>query len=84
MEQSGIFYIPCYALLNLDNYDLHRKRCRYCYCKTYGKDRNAYNRHFDGFIILAQSERDFEGKRNRIMRGDVFGFYTVERAKNLN
>ena len=41
-------------------------------------------RHFDGYIILAQSERDFEGKRNRIMRGDVFGFYTVERAKNLN
>ncbi|NQZ74536.1 MAG: hypothetical protein HRT61_00230 [Ekhidna sp.] len=41
-------------------------------------------RHFDGFIILAQSERDFEGKRNRIMRGDVFGFYTVERAKNIN
>lgn len=41
-------------------------------------------RHFDAYIILAQSERDFEGKRNRIMRGDVFGFYTVERAENLN
>ena len=41
-------------------------------------------RHFDGYIILAQSQRDFEEKRNRIMRGDIFGFYTVERAKNLN
>jgi hypothetical protein len=41
-------------------------------------------RHFDGYIILAQSERDFEGKRNRIMRGDVFGFYTLERAININ
>jgi hypothetical protein len=41
-------------------------------------------RHFDGYIILAQSERDFQGKRSRIMRGDVFGFYQVERAKNLN
>jgi len=41
-------------------------------------------RHFDGYIILAQGQRDFEEKRNRIMRGDIFGFYTVERAKNLN
>ena len=41
-------------------------------------------RHFDGYIILAQSETDFRKKRNRIMIGDVFGFYTVERAKNLN
>ena len=40
--------------------------------------------HFEGYIILAQNEIDFRGKRNRIIQGDVFGFYTVERAKNLN
>lgn len=41
-------------------------------------------RHYDGYIILAQSERDFESKVSKILRGDTFGFYTVERAMRLS
>jgi hypothetical protein len=37
-------------------------------------------REYNGFIVLAQNELDFEGKRNRILRGDRFGFYTIKRA----
>lgn len=36
-------------------------------------------RHYDGFVILAQSERDFKAKVQCIQRGDTKGFYTVER-----
>lgn len=41
-------------------------------------------RHYDGYIILAQDERDFQTKVSKIQRGDTFGFYTVERALSLN
>lgn len=37
---------------------------------------------FNGFIVLAQSERDYRGKCNRILKGDTFGFYTVKTALN--
>lgn len=40
-------------------------------------------RHYYGFIILAQSEDDFRGKCKCIDNDDSFGFYTVERAKDL-
>ena len=41
-------------------------------------------RHYDGYVILAQDERDFQTKVSKIQRGDTFGFYTVERALSLN
>mgnify|MGYP003643925449 CR=1 FL=1 len=41
-------------------------------------------RHCRGYIIMAQDERDFEGKKNRITRGDIKGFYTVYNAARLN
>ena len=40
-------------------------------------------REFNGFIILANSERDYRSKTDKINRGDNFGFYTVERANAL-
>lgn len=36
-------------------------------------------RHYEGFIILAQNERDFQSKVHSVHRGDTKGFYTVER-----
>lgn len=40
-------------------------------------------RHYSGFIIMAQSERDYESKVNSIRHGDTFCFYTVEDALKL-
>ena len=40
-------------------------------------------RHYDGYIILAQDERDFQTKVSKIQRGDTFGFYTVESALSI-
>lgn len=40
-------------------------------------------RHYKGFIIIAQSESDYKSKVNHINRGDVLGFYTVEKVFNL-
>jgi hypothetical protein len=40
-------------------------------------------RHYRGYIIMAQSERDYKCKVNCINSGDVFGFYTVEVALSL-
>jgi len=40
-------------------------------------------RHFRGYIIMAQSENDYQSKVNSINRGDAIGFYTVERALSL-
>jgi hypothetical protein len=37
-------------------------------------------RHYDGYIILAQNEKDYKIKVQKIQRGDTKGFYTVERA----
>ena len=37
-------------------------------------------RHYDGYIIMAQSEQDYQAKVNCINRGDRFGFYTIEVA----
>lgn len=37
-------------------------------------------REFSGFIVLAQTELDYKGKCNRIVRGDRNGFYTIKRA----
>lgn len=37
-------------------------------------------RHFNGFIIMAQTESDFESKMRRIERGNIDGFYSVDRA----
>jgi len=36
-------------------------------------------RHYRGFIVMAQNERDYKAKTNTINRGDRNGFYTVER-----
>lgn len=41
-------------------------------------------RHYDGYMILAQNERDFQLKVLKIQRGDTLGFYTVETALSLN
>lgn len=38
---------------------------------------------FKGFIIMAQSEHDLEAKKNKISRGDTFGFYTIETALQI-
>lgn len=35
-------------------------------------------RHYDGYIILAQSENDFKSKVYAIQSGDILGFYTVK------
>jgi hypothetical protein len=35
-------------------------------------------RKFKGFIVLAQSELDYESKCKKISRGDTFGFYTTD------
>lgn len=40
-------------------------------------------RHYDGFIIIAQSEQDYQVKVNRINRGDIIGFYTIKRVLQL-
>ena len=40
-------------------------------------------REFNGFVVLAQDERDFESKRRKIAYGDKRGFYTVEEANKL-
>lgn len=40
-------------------------------------------RHFDGYVILAQSERDFETKCRKILKGDRAGFCTIERALTI-
>lgn len=37
-------------------------------------------RHYDGYIILAQDERDYSGKIRCIQRGDIVGFRTIEGA----
>lgn len=36
-------------------------------------------RHYRGFIVMAQNERDYKAKAMAIDRGDRNGFYTVER-----
>lgn len=48
------------------------------------KDQAPIVRHYDGYIILAQDERDFQTKISKIQRGDTIGFYTVERVLSLN
>ena len=40
-------------------------------------------RFFDGYIIMAQSESDYITKKNKIIRGDRYGFYTIEHALKL-
>lgn len=40
-------------------------------------------RHYNGYIIMAQSEADFVGKKCTIARGDVKGFFTIEMALKL-
>ena len=40
-------------------------------------------RHYDGYVILAQDERDFQTKVSKIQRGDTLGFYTVESALSI-
>lgn len=35
-------------------------------------------RHFEGFVIFAQNEKDYEAKVRRIKEGDRNGFYTIE------
>jgi hypothetical protein len=35
-------------------------------------------RHYDCFIILAQSENDYNEKISKIQHGDTKGFYTVQ------
>lgn len=52
--------------------------------KLIGKKLAPIVRHYDGYIILAQSERDFQSKVSKIQRGEILGFYTVERALSLN
>lgn len=47
------------------------------------KDQAPIVRHYDGYIILAQDERDFQTKVSKIQRGDTFGFYTVESALSI-
>lgn len=39
-------------------------------------------RHYDGYIILAHNERDYQTKVSKIQRGDIKGFCTIERALN--
>lgn len=39
---------------------------------------------FCGYIIMAQSESDLQGKKNCISKGDTNGFYTVERALQID
>lgn len=41
-------------------------------------------RHYDGYIILAQNEIDFETKVSKIQRGDTIGFCTVQKALGFN
>ena len=41
-------------------------------------------RHYDGYVILAQDELDFQSKVSKIKRGDTLGFYTIEMALSLN
>ena len=48
------------------------------------KNQSLIVKHYDGYIILAQDERDFQTKVSKIQRGDTFGFYTVEKALSLN
>lgn len=40
-------------------------------------------RHYNGYIIMAQSEGDFVGKKCAIARGDIRGFFTIEDALKL-
>lgn len=40
-------------------------------------------KHYAGFIIMAQSDRDYQSKVNSINRGDIFGLYTVDIALSL-
>lgn len=39
-------------------------------------------RHYDGYIVLAQNEKDFNSKVRKIQYGDTNGFYTVESLIN--
>jgi hypothetical protein len=39
--------------------------------------------HHNGFIIMAQSERDYKSKANNINSGNTFGFCTVDVALNI-
>lgn len=48
------------------------------------KNQASIVRHYDGYIILAQNESDFQSKVSKIQRGDTFGFYTIERVLFLN
>ena len=41
-------------------------------------------RYYNGYIILAQDERDYKQKVSKIQRGNTNGFYTVEKALSLN
>lgn len=40
-------------------------------------------KEYCGFMILAQSDRDFESKKRSLTVGDTFGFYTVEQALKI-
>lgn len=40
----------------------------------------AIVRYFDGLIVMAQNEKDYEIKEAIIVRGDRIGFYTVAHA----
>ena len=48
------------------------------------KNRAPIVRHYDGYVILAQDERDFQSKVSKIQRGDTFGFYTIKMVLLLN
>lgn len=43
------------------------------------KHRTPIIRHVSGYIVLAYTEFDYETKKNRILRGDTFGFYSVKK-----
>jgi len=54
-------------------------------CENYLKEKfgTPIVRHYDGFIILAQSESDFKGKRSKIARGHNLGFYRLKEVLTI-
>lgn len=75
--------IPAKGQLGLWNFDLDKYKVENAIKKAKAKGLVKIVRHYDGFIILAQSEHDYKSKVISIQRGDTKGFYTVERLNSM-
>ena len=82
LKLSGMAYTLCYhqLIIKIMNTEEQIKKAEYNIKK---RGLAKIVKHYNGFIVMARSERDYQSKINSINRGDIFGFYTVDVALSL-